>query len=308
MALISPILDNRTFEQLREELVSRIPVYTPEWTDHNESDPGSRCWSCSPTSASRCCSGSTRSPTPPSWRSCACSACSPARPQPASALLAARTELAAGVQILKGAEARAGSVTFETDRRGRTCGRSTSSASARVPAASDGSLSQGRAGAPRRRAPPTPGAGCRSFTTRRQVPADPLGAGRAAARRRADGGHVAVDRLAAQGHHRRVAARRPYGVPRRRVRRGGAPPRVCSTWPRRHADRAPGCASVEPGRRPAAHVVAAVERPVRARGRIHRLLGRRRHHQGHGHHRRGQLAAARRRCPRSTGREHPPTG
>ena len=40
MALISPILDNRTFEQLRDELVNRIPVYTPEWTDFNESEPG----------------------------------------------------------------------------------------------------------------------------------------------------------------------------------------------------------------------------------------------------------------------------
>src|SRR3712207_3538705 len=40
MALISPILDNRSFEQLRDELVSRIPVYAPEWTNHNESDPG----------------------------------------------------------------------------------------------------------------------------------------------------------------------------------------------------------------------------------------------------------------------------
>ena len=35
-----PILDDRTYEQLREELVRRIPVYTPEWTDHNETDPG----------------------------------------------------------------------------------------------------------------------------------------------------------------------------------------------------------------------------------------------------------------------------
>ena len=25
---------------LRDELVRRIPVYTPEWTDHNASDPG----------------------------------------------------------------------------------------------------------------------------------------------------------------------------------------------------------------------------------------------------------------------------
>jgi predicted phage baseplate assembly protein len=33
-------LDDRTFEQLAAELRRRIPAYTPEWTDHNESDPG----------------------------------------------------------------------------------------------------------------------------------------------------------------------------------------------------------------------------------------------------------------------------
>jgi len=40
MPLPSPILDDRSYQQLREELVRRIPVYTPEWTDHNASDPG----------------------------------------------------------------------------------------------------------------------------------------------------------------------------------------------------------------------------------------------------------------------------
>ncbi|GLP69865.1 hypothetical protein TUSST3_64860 [Streptomyces sp. TUS-ST3] len=40
MTLIGPVLDDRTYAQLREELIRRIPVYTPEWTDHNESDPG----------------------------------------------------------------------------------------------------------------------------------------------------------------------------------------------------------------------------------------------------------------------------
>ena len=40
MPLPSPILDDRSYQQLRDELVRRIPVYTPEWTDHNASDPG----------------------------------------------------------------------------------------------------------------------------------------------------------------------------------------------------------------------------------------------------------------------------
>jgi hypothetical protein len=40
MPLQSPILDDRSYEQLRDELIRRIPVYAPEWTDHNPSDPG----------------------------------------------------------------------------------------------------------------------------------------------------------------------------------------------------------------------------------------------------------------------------
>ena len=40
MALRSPVLDDRSYAQLRDELIARIPVYTPEWTDHNPSDPG----------------------------------------------------------------------------------------------------------------------------------------------------------------------------------------------------------------------------------------------------------------------------
>src|SRR5256885_16887776 len=40
MPLPVPILDDRSYQQLRDELVRRIPAYTPEWTDHNPSDPG----------------------------------------------------------------------------------------------------------------------------------------------------------------------------------------------------------------------------------------------------------------------------
>jgi hypothetical protein len=38
--LPAPILDDRSYQQLRDELVQRLPVYAPEWTDHNASDPG----------------------------------------------------------------------------------------------------------------------------------------------------------------------------------------------------------------------------------------------------------------------------
>jgi hypothetical protein len=38
--LIAPILDDRSFEDIYSELRNRIPVYMPEWTDHNDSDVG----------------------------------------------------------------------------------------------------------------------------------------------------------------------------------------------------------------------------------------------------------------------------
>lgn len=40
MPIPAPILDDRSYQQLRDEMVRRIPVYTPEWTNHNASDPG----------------------------------------------------------------------------------------------------------------------------------------------------------------------------------------------------------------------------------------------------------------------------
>ncbi|MFN9624274.1 MAG: putative baseplate assembly protein [Cyanobacteriota bacterium] len=40
MSLRPPRLDDRRYEDLREELVRRIPAHTPEWTDHNPGDPG----------------------------------------------------------------------------------------------------------------------------------------------------------------------------------------------------------------------------------------------------------------------------
>jgi hypothetical protein len=40
MPLTPPRLDDRDFQSLFEEARSRIPLYLPEWTDWNESDPG----------------------------------------------------------------------------------------------------------------------------------------------------------------------------------------------------------------------------------------------------------------------------
>lgn len=35
-----PVIDNRRYDDLVAELRTRIPRYTPEWTDFNDSDPG----------------------------------------------------------------------------------------------------------------------------------------------------------------------------------------------------------------------------------------------------------------------------
>ncbi|MFC4260976.1 putative baseplate assembly protein [Marinobacter lacisalsi] len=40
MTLPTPKLDNRTFKELVDEARDRIPRYTPEWTNFNDSDPG----------------------------------------------------------------------------------------------------------------------------------------------------------------------------------------------------------------------------------------------------------------------------
>jgi hypothetical protein len=40
--LVPPRLDDRAYDDLVAETVARIPAHTPEWTNHNESDPGFR--------------------------------------------------------------------------------------------------------------------------------------------------------------------------------------------------------------------------------------------------------------------------
>jgi predicted phage baseplate assembly protein len=40
MSVPIPDLDNRTFEELVDEAKRLIPVYAPQWTDHNLHDPG----------------------------------------------------------------------------------------------------------------------------------------------------------------------------------------------------------------------------------------------------------------------------
>src|SRR3954463_6565506 len=40
MPLPAPNLDDRTFQDIVDEAKRLIPRYTPEWTNHNVSDPG----------------------------------------------------------------------------------------------------------------------------------------------------------------------------------------------------------------------------------------------------------------------------
>ena len=40
MPIRAPNLDDRSYEEFRDELVARIPVHNPEWTDSIQSDPG----------------------------------------------------------------------------------------------------------------------------------------------------------------------------------------------------------------------------------------------------------------------------
>ena len=40
MPLAAPLIDTRTFDDLKAEALRRIPRYAPQWTDFNESDPG----------------------------------------------------------------------------------------------------------------------------------------------------------------------------------------------------------------------------------------------------------------------------
>src|ERR1051325_1901675 len=40
MPFVPPNLDNRKFEDIVTEIRRRIPTFTPEWTDLNDSDPG----------------------------------------------------------------------------------------------------------------------------------------------------------------------------------------------------------------------------------------------------------------------------
>jgi predicted phage baseplate assembly protein len=40
MPIVPPLLDDRTWTEIRDEALARVPIYTPEWTDTHDGDPG----------------------------------------------------------------------------------------------------------------------------------------------------------------------------------------------------------------------------------------------------------------------------
>jgi predicted phage baseplate assembly protein len=115
MALISPILDDRSYDQLRDELIKRIPVYTREWTDHNESDPGIVLLELFAHLGESLLYRFNQIPDTTKIEFLRLLGVRPRPAQPAHVLLAATTELPGGVQALKGTEAKAVAVTSQTE-------------------------------------------------------------------------------------------------------------------------------------------------------------------------------------------------
>jgi predicted phage baseplate assembly protein len=114
MALIGPVLDDRTYEQLKDELVKRIPVYAPEWTDHNESDPGIALLELFAYLGESLLFRFNQIPDSTKIAYLRLLGLAPRSAQSARSLLALQTERPAGAQVLAGTEARAGAVSFET--------------------------------------------------------------------------------------------------------------------------------------------------------------------------------------------------
>jgi predicted phage baseplate assembly protein len=116
MTLIGPTLDDRSFDQLKAELIERIPVFTKEWTNHNESDPGIVLLELFAFLGESLLYRFNQIPdaTRAAFLRLLDVQRLPARP--ARVLVVAATERPDGVQVLAHRELRAGPISFETDR------------------------------------------------------------------------------------------------------------------------------------------------------------------------------------------------
>jgi predicted phage baseplate assembly protein len=115
MSLSGPILDDRTYEQLKSELLRRLPVYTPEWTNHNESDPGIALLELFAYLGESLLYRFNQIPDATKVAFLNLLGAQPRPAQVARVLLSATTDRASGVQVLKRTGARAGAVEFETE-------------------------------------------------------------------------------------------------------------------------------------------------------------------------------------------------
>lgn len=114
MRLNRPVLDDRSYEQLRNELVARIPVYAPEWTDHNASDPGITLLELFSFLGENLLYRFNQIPEATKLEFLRLLQI-PLRPaSSARAMLSFTTKESAGVRIEKGFVARAGDIKFET--------------------------------------------------------------------------------------------------------------------------------------------------------------------------------------------------
>ena len=114
MVLVSPTLDDRSAAQLSEELRQRIAVFTPEWTDHNESDPGIALVELFAYLGESTIFRFNQLPDTTKIAFLRLLGVRPRPARPASALLAAGTDAAAGIAVERGTEVRAGSLLFST--------------------------------------------------------------------------------------------------------------------------------------------------------------------------------------------------
>ena len=115
MPLPVPILDDRSYQQLRDELVRRIPVYAPEWTDHNASDPGITLIELFSFLGENLLFRFNQIPESTYLRFLKLLDVPLLPAQPAGGLLALTTKDPGGQLVPRGTEAKAGSVVFETE-------------------------------------------------------------------------------------------------------------------------------------------------------------------------------------------------